>query len=144
MPRVNASTSFEIKQKLIASWINGEDYKAVARVLNIYQSTARSIIKRHQRGETLVDKRGGRRQESAELREESNLQRISNVPTNLSQAEHRLRVLNGMAREIIEDQITLSGAKVDSMTTHVMRYIHRCFAKGNIELCLEIGCFIYI
>ena len=44
----------ELKERLIASWEERDDYKAAANVLSI--KTGRSIIRRYQQGQTLEEK----------------------------------------------------------------------------------------
>ena len=65
-----ATISTELKQRLIASWEEGNDYVAAAAILQIKPSTARSIIRRYQQGEELRDKRGGRREQCVKLTED--------------------------------------------------------------------------
>lgn len=68
----------------------------------------------------------------AELREDSNINLLSSVPTGMSLAEHRMRVLHDLAKTTLEDQETVSGSKVENMCQHVMRYMHRCLALADI------------
>ena len=71
MPRgPYARISTELKERLIASWEDGGDYLDAANVPNIKPSTARSIIMRHQRGESLDDKHGGRRETRVKVTED--------------------------------------------------------------------------
>lgn len=62
-----ARISTELKERLIARHEDGADYLVAANVLNIKPSTARSIILRHQRGEGVEDRRGGRRERQVKL-----------------------------------------------------------------------------
>lgn len=66
------------------------------------------------------------------LREDDTATLISNVPPNLSTAEHRLRVLQNLTAEILEDQETISGTTVEHMCRRVMRYMHRSIALIDI------------
>ncbi len=56
--------SLEAKARLVQSVEDGQDYVSGSRTLGINVATARSIILRHEDGESLEDGRGGRRQES--------------------------------------------------------------------------------
>ena len=66
------------------------------------------------------------------LREDGTVQRLAAAPQGQSIAEHRMSVLKDLATTTIEDQDTLSGEKVTHMCTHVMQYMHRCFAMADI------------
>lgn len=62
-----ARISKETKERLIEAWENGRDYIEVAGILNVKLPTARSIILRHQTGDTLDDSRGGFRAQTLKL-----------------------------------------------------------------------------
>ena len=59
-------------------------------------------------------------------------QRLANVPANISTSQHRITVLYDEARTVIEDQMTISGAKVTNMCTHVLQYMHRSLVGDDI------------
>lgn len=68
------------------------------------------------------------------LREDNTNQRLSAIPSGRSIAEHRISVLHDLASTAIEDQETLSGEKITNMCSHVMQYMHRCFAMADIVM----------
>ena len=57
MPR--QKISLEIKTRIVDAHNNGEDYEDVARLLGVKQSTAYSIIRRHQQTGQVEQPRGG-------------------------------------------------------------------------------------
>lgn len=59
-----------IKERLIQAYENGSDWKEAAETLKIKESTARSIILRYCDGESVEDRRGGRRTEAVKLTED--------------------------------------------------------------------------
>lgn len=61
------TVSSDVKRRLVSAWEEGQDYVQAARILDIKLSTARSIIKRYQRGESFEDKRGGLREQALKL-----------------------------------------------------------------------------
>lgn len=68
----------------------------------------------------------------ADLRLDSNVDLLSSIPAGVSVSEHRIGVLRDLARDILENQETVSGPKVEHMCQHVMRYMHRCLALADI------------
>ena len=61
-----------------------------------------------------------------ELRQDRVLQQLEAVPADISVAEHRLRVLRDVTASILNDEMTVTAAKVTNMKNHVLTYFHRC------------------